>query len=106
MDPGEIVRQVSNKLVVKIDRDDLAALLERAEVVREEDTNLAGWIRVVSLDGHALVQEETTDGDILVRELASIDQAHRLVSSRLADYERMWDGCGCKIDYLAPANGG
>ena len=106
MDASKIIREVSKSGVVKIDRDDLSDLLQRAEVVREEDTTLAGRIRVLLLDGHTLVQEETPDRDVLVRRLASIDGANRLVDSRLADYERMWDGCGCKIDYLAPANGG
>ena len=27
-----------------------------------------------------------------------------VVDGRLADYERMWDGCGCTIDYCAPAS--
>jgi hypothetical protein len=89
--------------VVKIDRDELVRVLEWAEAIRAEDTVLAGWIRILSLDGHVLVQEETPDRDILVRKLASIDAANGLVDGRLADYERMWDGCGCKIDYFAPA---
>jgi hypothetical protein len=89
--------------VVKIDRDELVRVLEWAEAIRAEDTVLAGWIRILSLDGHVLVQEETPDRDILVRKLASIDAANGLVDGRLADYERMWHGCGCKIDYFAPA---
>jgi hypothetical protein len=100
---GEIIREVSKQVVVEIDRDHLAAVLERAEVVREEDTTLAGWIRVLALDEQVLVQEETPDRNVLIRKLASIDQANRLVDRRLADYERMWNGCGCKIDYYRPA---
>jgi len=106
LDTGELMREISQKVVAIIDRGDLAALLERAEVVREEDTILAGRIRILSLDEQVLVQEETPDRDVLVRELVSIDEANRLVDSRLADYERMWDGCGCKIDYFAHGNGG
>jgi hypothetical protein len=102
LDTAEIIREVLKNVVVKIDRDDLAALLEQAEVVREDDTTLAGWIRILSLDGHVLVQEETPDREVLVRKPGSIGDANRLVDGRLADYERMWDGCGCKIDYMAP----
>ena len=61
-------------------------------------------VRVSSrFDGRILVQEETPEREVLVRKLASIDAANGLVDGRLADYERMWDGCGCKIDYFAPA---
>lgn len=103
MDASEIIREVSKDVVVKIDRNILMAFLERAEAIREEDTTLAGWIRILSLDGHILVQEETPEREVLVRRLPSIDRANRMVDRRLADYERMWDGCGCKIDYFAPA---
>jgi hypothetical protein len=103
LDTGKITLEVSKTAVVKIAREDLAAVLELAEVIREEDTTLAGWIRILSLDGHILVQEETPEREILVRKLSSIDAANGLVEGRLADYERMWDGCGCKIDYFAPA---
>jgi len=103
LDASEIIREVSKDAVVKIDRDSLTALLERAEAIREEDTALAGRIRILSLDAHILVQEETPEREVLVRRLSSIDRANRMVDRRLADYERMWDGCGCKIDYFAPA---
>jgi len=97
-----MIRELVKGAVLKIDRDDLEALLERAEAIRVEDTTLSGWIRILSLEGHPLVQEETPDRDVLVRKLASVDEANQLVDRRLADYERMWDGCGCKIDYFAP----
>jgi hypothetical protein len=103
LDAGDIVREVSKNAVVKIDCDELAVVLENAEVIRAEDTALAGWIRILSLDGQIVVQEETPEHDVLVRKLVSIDAAHEFVDRRLADYERMWDGCGCKIDYFAPA---
>ena len=105
MDTGEMIRELVKGSVVKIDRGDLEALLERAEAIRAEDTTLAGWIRILSLEGHHLVQEETPDRDVLVRKLASVEEADRLVDRRLADYERMWDGCGCTIDYFAPTIG-
>jgi hypothetical protein len=102
LDADEIIREISEQSVVKIDREELAAVLEEAEVIRAEDTALAGWIRILSLGAQVIVQEETPERDVLVRALASVDAAKRLVDERLADYERMWDGCGCKIDYYAP----
>ena len=103
LDTDEIIREAAEKSVVKIDREELDAVLERAEVIRSADTALAGWIRILSLGTHVLVQEETPEREVLLRRLPSVDAANRLVDERLADYERMWDGCGCKIDYDAPA---
>ncbi|MGD8440599.1 MAG: hypothetical protein PVG53_08680 [Holophagae bacterium] len=84
---------------VVLDHDELEILLEAADLVRDDDTCLAGRIRILDVDGVSLVQEQTQDGRILVRRLDSEDAARRLVDDRLATYERMWDGCGCKVDY-------
>jgi hypothetical protein len=35
----------------------------------------------------------------VIRRLADEAAAARFVADRLATYERMWDGCGCRIDY-------
>ena len=35
----------------------------------------------------------------LERVVADLEAAGRFVDNRLAAYDRMWDGCGCKVDY-------
>ena len=99
MDIDELREQIETQAILAIDEEELTALLEAAETVREADTCLSGWIRILSLDGHVLVQEQTTEGEILIRRMASLETAEYLVGDRLATYERMWDGCGCKVDY-------
>lgn len=79
-----------------------AALLVRAEVLRAEDTFLSGWIRVLRVDGGVVVQEEAPDGRILLRWRADRAAADRFVDQRLATYDRMWNGCGCRVDYDEP----
>ena len=54
---------------------------------------------MLSVDGHIVIQEETPNGEVLLRRLDSRASAEQFVEGWLADYERMWDGCGCKIDY-------
>jgi hypothetical protein len=80
----------------------LPELLARARVVRAEDTGISGWIRLLELDGEILTQEETPDHRVLVRRHADVVDAERFVEERLATYDRMWDGCGCKVDYDQP----
>jgi hypothetical protein len=36
-----------------------------------------------------------------MRRLSDADEACQFVQRRLEDYERVWDGCGCKIDYYS-----
>jgi hypothetical protein len=99
VDPRDLIEGVEERKVLSLGPGDLPRLLEITETIRAEDTRLSGWIRILSLNGRVLLQEETPDGEVLLRRLASRTSAERFVERRLADYERMWDGCGCRIDY-------
>jgi hypothetical protein len=80
---------------------ELSVLLESAELLREEETCIAGKIRILRVDDRILVQEQAPETkDLIVRELPSKEDAERFLEDRLSTYERMWDGCGCKIDYF------
>jgi hypothetical protein len=94
------VATLQTRAPIPVDRDVLVDLLEEAEVLRQENTCVAGWIRILSVDGAILVQEETPEGNALARRMHSIEDADTFVNDRLATYERMWDGCGCKIKYF------
>lgn len=99
MEVRELVVEIEQQAIIAFDGEALPELLEAAEVIRADDTCVAGWIRILRIGGHFAVQEQTPDGEILVRRLISREAAERFVEDRLNDYERMWDGCGCKIDY-------
>ena len=105
MEAHEMIRQIGKLAILALDAEDLAGLLEASDAIRVDNTCLAGWIRVLSLGGHILVQEETLDKEILLRRFDSREAAERFVEHRLSTYERMWDGCGCRIDYLQQVEG-
>jgi len=96
---ARIIDRIRRHPPAELDHDELQVLLDAADLVRDDDTCLAGRIRILDVDGVTMVQEQAQDGRILVRRIGSEDAAHRLVDDRLATYERMWDGCGCKVDY-------
>ncbi|MEJ2580612.1 MAG: hypothetical protein P8127_03075 [Acidobacteriota bacterium] len=100
MNGHELVAKLQSPAPIPVDRENLVNLLETAEVLRQDNTCVAGWIRILSIDGAILVQEETPDGNALARRMASIEDANSFVDNRLGTYERMWDGCGCKINYF------
>lgn len=100
MNNQELVAKLQSPAPLPIDRETLIEILEAAEVLRQDDTCVAGWIRILSVDGVILVQEETPDGNALARRMPSIEDANDFVNDRLGSYERMWDGCGCKINYF------
>ena len=101
--PPDWIREVDRGEVAELKKNDLDDLLSRAHEVRVEDTIVAGWIRILVLDARILVQEQTTRGVILVRAMPNLEDAEDLVRGRLEIYERMWDGCGCRVDYTANA---
>jgi hypothetical protein len=35
----------------------------------------------------------------VIRRLTGAGEARALVARRLETYDKMWDGCGCKVDY-------
>jgi hypothetical protein len=47
------------------------------------------------------LEQRPGDPTLLLRKLAGSAAANALVYERLASHERMWDGCGCKVDYYA-----
>lgn len=104
MTKSDLLAKLKSQNVIEISRADLASLLDKAAVLRSEDTGMAGWCRILSLEGCLLFQEETPQGEILVRKMNSRKVANQLAEDRLATYERMWDGCGCKIDYFKDAS--
>jgi len=93
-----LIAEIEERAIIALDREELPELLETAEVIRADDTCVAGWIRILRINGHFTVQEQTPDGEILVRRLISREATERFVEDRLKNYERMWDGCSCTID--------
>jgi len=99
MQTFDVIQQIESQAIIALDAEDLPMLIEASDTIRADDTCVAGWIRILSLGGHVLVQEQTSEGEVLLRRLSSRDSAEEFVEHRLTAYERMWDGCGCKIDY-------
>lgn len=85
----KLLTDLADAEVLQIGAEDLQNVLGQSRVLYEIETHLAGPIRILELAGH-----------ILVRERRNKIAADRFVSARLETYERMWDGCGCKIDCL------
>ena len=93
--------KLAEATVVELTPDELVELLTAADIVLEEDTKISGPIRVLSIDGATVVQEQTPKRVLLARSMRSVDDARQLVAERLETYDRMWDGCGCKVDYFS-----
>ncbi len=87
--------------IVSIPVDEWTGLAPAFEEVERHDTYLAGDLMIVRLDRLFAAVEQPSPAERVLRRLADEEEAGRFVRQRLEEYERMWDGCGCKIDYYA-----
>lgn len=99
MAAGDLLDRLARGEIVQLSREDWQQSAHRFEVVEEHDTMLRGTLRVARGPAGLVAIEEPSPAERVVRPLGSQDAARSFVADRLATYERMWDGCGCKVDY-------
>lgn len=99
MEAKEIFNKASHSKYIIIQEDELKNVLDHTEIIRIEDTQLSGLIRLLNYDGKLFIQETTFKKEIIIRKINSMQDADLFIKERLDYYERKWDGCGCKIDY-------
>ncbi len=99
MNVDDFRRQLQAERIVSISAHEWTELAPAFVEVERHDTYLAGDLLIVRLDGLFAAVEQPSPGKRVLRRLADEDEVSRFVRQRLEEYERMWDGCGCKIDY-------
>ncbi len=79
----------------------LENFLAEVDIVEEVNTYISDFLRIVSFRGHLLVQELSPKEEVIIRKVHSLEAAHTFIAQRMDIYEKMWDGCGCKVNYYA-----
>jgi len=75
------------------------AVASAFEVLEEHDTQMAGMLWILRGPSGLVALEEPKRTERVLRPLHDPDQVRAFVDDRLATYERMWDGCGCRVEY-------
>lgn len=108
MEPGrkdmiteqEFRKRVEEGGTVPFSREEWEAVAQAFPVVERHNTQLAGDLLIIRL-GDVLAAVEAPSRDARVaRLLGGPREARTFVERRLEEYERMWDGCGVKVDYF------
>lgn len=99
MSINKIVPGLKKKKYLSISKEELSELLSHSKILIEKDTFISDKIRLLKFNDELILQEKTTKDELLIRSAKSKDKAEKLISERLEIYEKMWDGCGCKVDY-------
>jgi hypothetical protein len=101
MNNSNILTEFKYKKVKLISQEEFDIILKQSKIVKESNTMISGLIRILLYNRNILVQETTPKDEIAVRFMESEGEANEFVEKRMVTYEKMWDGCGCKVDYYS-----
>lgn len=82
-----------------ISKEDLNEILLKSKILIEKDTHISDKIRLLKFNDELILQEKTTKDEYLIRIMKSKKEAEKFIKQRLEIYDKMWDGCGCKVEY-------
>jgi hypothetical protein len=95
----EFAEAVKDGGIVPLSADQWEALAPSFPLVSSHPTQLAGDLLIVRSDHGLVAVESPSRGARVARLLGEPDAADAFVHKRMEEYERMWDGCGVKVDY-------
>ena len=95
----ELRFRVSTEGIVPMDPSEWSELAGSFEEVERHDTRLAGNLIILRDDDTFLAVEEPSRQARVIRKLGGRAEAAAFVTKRMEEYERMWDGCGCRVEY-------
>lgn len=98
---NDILSQFKSQEVVFLPGDKLNQLLDSVELLNETDTLVSDFIRLLKYTDKYIIQEKSPKNEILLRLFSAENTAKNFLEERLRIYEKMWDGCGCKINYYS-----
>ncbi len=95
----DIINLLEKNKKVYFPVQNLSGILSKAELHFEHNTLISDYIRIIKLDNNIIVQEKTDKNEIALHLFEDEKTAEKFVNDRLEIYEKMWDGCGCKVKY-------
>jgi hypothetical protein len=99
MNIESLIKMAKNSKYLRLSENDLKNLISASKVLEEEDTLISDKIRLLKFKDKLLIQEKTNKDEFLVRLMKTKKEADNFIKERLEIYDRMWEGCGCKVEY-------
>lgn len=99
MDIQKIINSLRKKKYLLVSKEEVNELLAVSKLLIEQNTYISDKIRLLEFQSDLLLQEKTTNDEFLIRIIKTKKEGEELIKDRLEIYNRMWDGCGCKVDY-------
>jgi hypothetical protein len=99
MNIESLIKKAKKNKYVIISQNQLNNLLSYSKLIQEKESQISGKIRLLKFNGELLIQEKTDKDELLIRLMKTKEEADYFIKERLEIYDKMWDGCGCKVDY-------
>lgn len=99
MTEAEFTEKVMAGGTVPLTREEWETVAGAFPVVERHNTQLAGELLIIRVDDELAAVEAPSREARVARILGEESKARAFVEKRLEEYERMWDGCGVKVDY-------
>ncbi len=96
----EVTRQLDERRYAVVTAGERDGILGATEVTKRHSTLGSGDLVEGEWRGWPITVEQAADDQFVVRRFADANERELFVERRLGQYERMWDGCGCRIDYF------
>ncbi len=94
-----IISSAKKKKYLIISEAELNELLSNSILILEENTYISDKIRLLKFKDELILQEKTTKDEFLIKNMKTQREAEDFIRDRLEIYNRMWDGCGCRVNY-------
>lgn len=99
MTTDELNRRLLSETILTLEPAEWAGVSDAFEEVERHSTLIAGDLLIARGESGWVAVEEPSPRERVVRRLADEAEVRAFVKDRLDTYERMWDGCGCKVEY-------
>ncbi len=95
----DIFIKFSESKIILLDINLLPEILSESKIILEKNTIINDNVRIIEMNDKIIFQEITSKNEVALRLFETFKDAEELLNKRIDVYEKMWDGCGCKVDY-------
>lgn len=95
-----ILERLKEKNVAQITNEEASEILGSFTVEKEYETGIVGPIKILQGEDKSkkVILEEDAKGNNFIRFIHPQD-VEEFLGERQSIYDKMWDGCGCKVFY-------
>ena len=97
---NDILANLEQKNVYQASQQEIEELLHQYILEKEVETHIAGPIKILIVEDQnkKLAIESNQKNQSFIRFIDS-DNIQEFIDERMSVYDKMWDGCGCKVFY-------